>query len=57
MIRKLKTMEMQRISVEFHEAEKMPLVVVLDDVRSMHNVGSVFRTCDAFRAEEYISAA
>lgn len=42
---------MQRISVEeFHEAEKMPLVVVLDDVRSMHNVGSVFRTCDAFRA-------
>lgn len=51
-IRKLKTLEMQRISVEeFHEAEKMPLVVVLDDVRSMHNVGSVFRTCDAFRAE------
>ena len=52
MIRKLKTMEMKRISVEeFREAEKMPLVVVLDDVRSMHNVGSVFRTCDAFRAE------
>ncbi|MCM1078426.1 MAG: RNA methyltransferase [Bacteroidales bacterium] len=51
-MRKLKTMEMQRISVEeFHEAEKMPLIVVLDDVRSMHNVGSVFRTCDAFRAE------
>lgn len=50
MIRKLKTLEMQRISVEeFHQAEKMPLVVVLDDVRSMHNVGSVFRTCDAFR--------
>lgn len=43
---------MQRISVEeFHAAEKMPLVVILDDVRSMHNVGSVFRTCDAFRAE------
>lgn len=52
MIRKLKTMEMKRISVEeFRKAEKMPLVVVLDDVRSMHNVGSVFRTCDAFRAE------
>lgn len=51
MITKLKTLEMQRISVEeFHAAEKMPLVVVLDDVRSMHNVGSVFRTCDAFRA-------
>lgn len=52
MIRKLKTLEMQRLSVEeFHYAEKMPLIVVLDDVRSMHNVGSVFRTCDAFRAE------
>lgn len=41
---------MQRLSVdEFHDAEKLPLIVVLDDVRSMHNVGSVFRTCDAFR--------
>lgn len=48
---KLKTLEMQRISVdEFRASEKMPLIVVLDDVRSMHNVGSVFRTCDAFRA-------
>ena len=52
MMRKLKTLEMQRLSVEeFREAEKQPLIVVLDDVRSMHNVGSVFRTCDAFRAE------
>lgn len=43
---------MKRLSVEeFHEAEKMPLVVVLDDVRSMYNVGSVFRTADAFRIE------
>ena len=43
---------MNRLSVEeFHEAEKMPLVVVLDDVRSLYNVGSVFRTCDAFRVE------
>lgn len=43
---------MNRLSVEeFHEAKKMPLVVVLDDVRSMYNVGSVFRTSDAFRAE------
>ena len=43
---------MQRLSVEeFKEADKMPLVVVLDDVRSMHNVGSVFRTGDAFRIE------
>lgn len=51
-MRKLRTVEMARLSVEqFHEAEKMPLVVVLDDVRSLHNVGSVFRTCDAFRVE------
>ena len=43
---------MQRLSVdEFKQAEKLPLVVVLDDVRSMHNVGSVFRTGDAFRIE------
>ncbi len=43
---------MQRLSVEeFREAEKMPLIVVLDDVRSMYNVGSVFRTADAFRVE------
>ncbi len=48
---KLGTLEVERISIdEFHAAEKMPLVVVIDDVRSMHNVGSVFRTCDAFRA-------
>ena len=41
---------MQRLSVdEFKQAEKLPLIVVLDDVRSMYNVGSVFRTGDAFR--------
>ena len=51
-MKKLRTIEMQRLSVEeFREAEKLPLVVVLDDVRSMHNVGSVFRTGDAFRVE------
>lgn len=51
-MKKLRTIEMQRLSVEeFKEAEKLPLVVVLDDVRSMHNVGSVFRTGDAFRIE------
>lgn len=51
-MRKLRTIEMARLSVsEFKEAEKMPLVVVLDDVRSMYNVGSVFRTGDAFRIE------
>ena len=36
---------------EFKASKKMPLVVVLDDVRSMYNVGSVFRTADAFRVE------
>lgn len=50
MLRKLKITEMGRMTVEqFHEAEKMPLVVVLDGVRSLYNVGSVFRTSDAFR--------
>ena len=43
---------MQRLSVdEFHEAPKLPLIVVLDDVRSLHIVGSVFRSGDAFRVE------
>ena len=36
---------------EFRQAEKLPLVVVLDEVRSLHNVGSVFRTSDAFKVE------
>lgn len=49
-MRKLKITELNRISVEeFKEAEKLPLVVVLDNVRSLHNIGSVFRTSDAFR--------
>ena len=51
-MRKLRTIEMNRLTVEeFKEAEKLPLVVVLDDVRSLYNVGSVFRSCDAFRVE------
>ena len=53
--RKLKLEELNRISVdEFREARKIPLVVVLDNVRSQHNIGSVFRTGDAFRAEEIL---
>lgn len=51
-MRKIRTIEMQRLSVEeFRKANKLPLIVVLDDVRSMYNIGSVFRTCDAFRVE------
>ena len=50
MFRKLKITEMGRMTVEqFHESDKLPLVVVLDSVRSLYNIGSVFRTCDAFR--------
>lgn len=50
--RKLKITEMGRMNIEeFRASEKMPLIVVLDDVRSMYNVGSVFRTADAFRVE------
>ena len=53
--RKLKITEMNRISVQqFYEIEKIPLVVVLDHVRSLYNVGSVFRTSDAFRVNEVV---
>lgn len=48
-MRKLKLDELNRASVEeFRASEKLPVVVVLDNVRSMHNVGSVFRTADGF---------
>ncbi|GAB4418898.1 MAG: RNA methyltransferase [Bacteroidia bacterium] len=51
-MRKLRIEDMQRLSVEtFRSAPKRPLVAVLDNVRSMHNVGSVLRTADAFRLE------
>lgn len=54
-IRKWRTVEMHRLSVEeYHAAKKMPVTVVLDDVRSMYNVGSVFRTADAFRVERIL---
>ena len=48
-LRKLKITEMNRLTVEeFKEVDKLPLVVVLDEVRSLHNIGAVFRTSDAF---------
>ncbi|MEI7897682.1 MAG: RNA methyltransferase [bacterium] len=50
MMRKRSMQEIQRLSVdEFKSAEKMPLAVVLDNIRSQNNTGSVFRTADAFR--------
>src|SRR6187402_318059 len=50
-MRKLSMDELGRLSVnEFKEAPKNPVMVVLDNIRSMHNVGSVFRTADAFLA-------
>lgn len=54
-MKKLTTLEMNRLSPEQYEkAEKIPLVVVLDNVRSQHNVGAVFRTADAFRLQEIV---
>ena len=52
---KLSLEKLNRISVEeFKQAEKTPITVVLDNVRSALNVGSVFRTCDAFRIERIV---
>ena len=54
-MKKLLMSEMGRLSVEqFKSAKKNPLVVVLDNVRSHHNVGAVFRTCDAFACERML---
>jgi 23S rRNA (guanosine2251-2'-O)-methyltransferase len=52
-MKKLKLEELGRISVdEFKASEKLPIAIVLDNVRSLHNVGSAFRTTDAFRFEK-----
>jgi tRNA G18 (ribose-2'-O)-methylase SpoU len=55
MMRKLNITELHRLSVnQFKESHKLPLIIVLDDIRSMYNVGSIFRTADAFRIEKII---
>lgn len=52
-MRKLRNDELDRLTVDQYKAsEKIPVVVVLDNVRSQHNIGSVFRTADAFRLEK-----
>ncbi|MBU2947612.1 RNA methyltransferase [Zobellia uliginosa] len=52
-MRKLKNEELDRLDVEaFKEADKSPIVVVLDNIRSLNNIGSVFRTSDAFLIEK-----
>lgn len=54
-LRKLSGAEMQRLSPEdFHRAPKHPIYVMLQNIRSMWNVGSIFRTCDAARIEQLI---
>lgn len=51
-MRKIQNDELNRLSLhDFKLAEKRPVVIVLDDVRSLNNIGSVFRTSDAFRCE------
>ncbi len=52
MNQKLSMSDLERMDAnDFKQSEKMPVVIILDNVRSLHNVGSVFRTCDAFRVE------
>ena len=54
-MRKLENSELVRKSVEdFKQSEKTPIIIVLDDIRSLHNIGSVFRTADAFLVEKII---
>ncbi len=51
--KKLSLDELKRLNLEqFYKAPKLPIVVILDNIRSLNNVGSFFRTCDAFRIEK-----
>jgi tRNA G18 (ribose-2'-O)-methylase SpoU len=52
-MRKLENSELDRKSIEdFKQSEKTPIIIILDDIRSLHNIGSVFRTADAFLVEK-----
>jgi tRNA G18 (ribose-2'-O)-methylase SpoU len=52
-MRKLKNSELDRLTIEgFKSAEKTPLIIILDNIRSLNNIGSVFRTSDAFLIEK-----
>ncbi|MBU2995171.1 RNA methyltransferase [Cellulophaga baltica] len=52
-MRKLKNSELDRLNIdEFKNAEKTPIIIVLDNIRSLNNIGSVFRTSDAFLVEK-----
>ncbi|TDE06343.1 RNA methyltransferase [Flavobacterium hiemivividum] len=52
-MRKLENSELERKSIEdFKNSQKTPIIIVLDDIRSLHNIGSVFRTADAFLIEK-----
>ena len=52
-MRKLENSELERKSIEaFKESKKTPIILILDDIRSLHNIGSVFRTADAFLIEK-----
>ena len=54
-MKKLKNSELSRLSIdEFKNSSKTPVIVILDNIRSAHNVGSIFRTCDAFLIDKII---
>ena len=54
-MRKLENSELDRKTIDdFKKSDKTPLIIVLDDIRSLHNIGSVFRTSDAFLIEKII---
>jgi 23S rRNA (guanosine2251-2'-O)-methyltransferase len=54
-MKKLSILEMNRLTKdEFKKSAKIPLIVVLDNIRSLHNIGSIFRTADAFLIEKII---